>query len=51
MHQYMPTKLMLADILTKPLKGDLFRTMSKELLNRELLKLGVCCGKYISSHE
>ena len=33
--KYMPTKLMLADILTKPLQGDLFRAMRKELLNWE----------------
>ena len=33
--KYMPTKLMLADILTKPVQGDLFRTMRKELLNYE----------------
>ena len=33
--KYVPTKLMLADILTKPLQGDLFRAMRKELLNWE----------------
>ena len=33
--EYKPTKLMLADILTKPLQGDLFRAMRKELLNWE----------------
>jgi len=33
--KYMPTKLMLADILTKPLQGELFRAMRKELLNWE----------------
>ena len=31
----MPTKLMLVDILTKPLQGELFRAMRKELLNWE----------------
>lgn len=31
--EYKPTKLMLADLLTKPLQGDLFRAMRKELLN------------------
>jgi hypothetical protein len=64
--KYMPTKLMLADILTKPLQGDLFRAMRKELLNWECILLidsrqihhvtavGVCCdkySKYISIHE
>jgi hypothetical protein len=33
--EYKPTKLMLADLLTKPLQGDLFRAMRKELLNWE----------------
>ena len=33
--KYMPTKLMLADILTKPLQGELFRAMRQELLNWE----------------
>ena len=29
---YMPTKLMIADIMTKPLQGDLFRQMRSALL-------------------
>jgi hypothetical protein len=33
--EYKPTKLMLADLLTKPLQGDLFRAMRRELLNWE----------------
>ncbi len=33
--KYMPTKLMLADILTKPLQGELFRAMRQELRNWE----------------
>jgi hypothetical protein len=33
--EYKPTKLMLADLLTKPLQGDLFRAMRQELLNWE----------------
>jgi hypothetical protein len=33
--KYMPTKLMLADILTKPLQGELVRAMRQELLNWE----------------
>lgn len=31
--KYMPTKLMIADILTKPLQGELFRTLRAMLLN------------------
>ena len=31
--EYKPTKLMLADLLTKPLQGELFRAMRRELLN------------------
>ncbi len=33
--EYKSTKLMLADLLTKPLQGDLFRAMRRELLNWE----------------
>jgi len=33
--EYKHTKMMLADLLTKPLQGDLFRVMRKELLNWE----------------
>jgi len=32
--KYMPTKLMIADILTKPLQGELFRALRAMLLNR-----------------
>jgi hypothetical protein len=31
--EYKPTTMMLADLLTKPLQGDLFRAMRKDLLN------------------
>ena len=33
--KYMPTKLMIADILTKPLQGELFRALRALLLNWE----------------
>ena len=33
--EYLPTKLMIADILTKPLQGELFQKLRKELLNWE----------------
>lgn len=33
--EYKHTKMMLADLLTKPLQGDLFRVMRQELLNWE----------------
>jgi len=33
--EYLPTANMLADILTKPLQGELFRALRKELLNWE----------------
>lgn len=33
--EYMPTANMLADVLTKPLQGELFRAMRKQLLNWE----------------
>jgi hypothetical protein len=33
--EYMPTASMLADVLTKPLQGELFRAMRKQLLNWE----------------
>ena len=32
-YSYKPTKLMLADLLTKLLQGDLIRAMRRELLN------------------
>jgi hypothetical protein len=31
--EYMPTEDMIADILTKPLQGELFRSLRKKLLN------------------
>jgi len=31
--EYLPTKDMIADILTKPLQGELFLKLRKELLN------------------
>jgi hypothetical protein len=33
--EYLPTGDMIADMLTKPLQGDLFRRLRKELLNWE----------------
>ena len=34
--QYLPTKEMIADILTNPLQGDLFRKLRRELINHTL---------------
>ncbi len=31
--EYLPTEEMVADVLTKPLQGDLFRRMRNKLLN------------------
>ena len=31
--QYLPTNLMIADVLTKPLQGDLFKILTAQLLN------------------
>jgi hypothetical protein len=31
--QYLPTEAMIADILTKPLQGTLFRKLRSELMN------------------
>jgi hypothetical protein len=31
--EYLPTTAMIADVLTKPLQGELFRRMRMELLN------------------
>ena len=31
--KYLPTEEMVADVLTKPLQGDLFRRMRNKLLN------------------
>ncbi len=31
--EYLPTEEMVADMLTKPLQGDLFRRMKNKLLN------------------
>jgi hypothetical protein len=33
--EYMPTEDMVADILTKPLQGELFRRLRAKLLNWE----------------
>ena len=33
--EYMQTGLMLADLLTKPLQGELFRRLRNQLLNRD----------------
>ena len=31
--EYLPTEEMIADVLTKPLQGDLFKRMRDKLLN------------------
>jgi len=31
--EYLPTEEMVADVLTKPLQGDLFKRMTNKLLN------------------
>jgi hypothetical protein len=44
--EYMPTEDMIADSLTKPLQGSMFREMRKRLLNWEVRKISIQPGSH-----